>query len=148
MKKLLVILIAAVSVTTFTHSAKAQEVNAKEIVYDLGTTHDTAFGNGTKSQTGKVSKGGGVTVQYKLHELNDSCAGYVSVWGSLDNITFFPYPGADSVQITTATTDIKKGWFLATHVNGNPVLYIDVRTRLTTSYTVGKATVRSKVYPY
>lgn len=141
-------MILAVSVTAFTHSATAQTtVNPKGEVFQVGTLTDTARGNSTTHQTSSVPPGGGITVQYWMDQINDSCAGYVSVWGSLDNITYFPYPGADSVAVTVGV-DIKKGWFLSKGNERNPVKYLDVRTRLTTSYTVGKAKVKTKLYQY
>lgn len=149
MKKLFVLLIAA-TVMTFSHPAQAQLTNnPKGEVFSAGskTIVDTAFGNTTKHQISPVSPGGGVTVQYWMDQINDSCAGAVSVWGSIDNITYAPYPGADSVAVT-AGVDIKKLWFLSKFNEKNPVKYIDIRTRLTSTYTVGKAKVRTKVYTY
>ena len=137
-----------ISAVTLTTAATAQTtINPKGEVFVMGSLSDTAFGNTTKCQTSPVSPGGGVTVQYWLDQINDSCAGYASVWGSIDNVTFAPWPGADSVAITVGV-DIKKLWFLRNYSEKNPVKYVQVRTRLTTSYTVGKAKVKTKVFPY
>lgn len=146
MKKLFVLLIAATVMTS--HPAKSQVINPKSEIFTVGTLVDTAFGNSTKTQTAAATtKGGGITVQYTIQQLNDSCAGYVSVWCSIDNVHYFPYPGADSVAISVGV-NFTKGWFLATAANKNPIKSIQVRTRLTSTYTVGKATVKTKYYPY
>lgn len=139
------LLFAAIALTI---PATAQNtVNPKGDVFYAGTSNDTAFGNSTKHQIAQVSRGGGLTVSYYIDQINDSCAGYVSVWGSTDGVDYFPYPGADSVAITVGV-DFKKGWFLSTFATKNPVKFLDVRTRLTSTYTVGKAKVRTRVYPY
>lgn len=138
----------AVSLFAFSDSACAQsKVNPKAEVYVVGSLSDTAFGNATKIQTATISPGGTVSVQYWLDQINDSCAGYASVWCSLDGTTYAPWPGADSVAIT-AGVDIKKMWFLSTSAATCQVKSLQIRTRLTTSYTVGKAKVKTKVFPF
>lgn len=147
MKKLFAIILA-VSVISFTHSARGQSTaNPTFKVFDVGTTHDTAHGNATFHQISSVSPGSGLTVQYRLDQINDSCAGAVSIWGSIDNIDYFPYPGADSVAIT-AGVDIWKGWLLVAPPAKVGIKFLDVRTRLTSTYTVCKGKVKTKVLPY
>jgi hypothetical protein len=146
MKKLLFALIA-VSVCAFSDSACAQTINKESRVFQVGTSTDTAFGNSTKYQRSTISPGGTISLQYKLEQINDSCAGYASVWCSIDGITYCPWPGADSVQITVGV-DVRKMWFLATSSATNQVKFLEVRTRLTSTYTVGKAKVKTKVFPF
>lgn len=143
MKKILFLLLAAGAMLSTPANAQSTDSKGNFIV---GTVHDTAFGNATKHQ---ISTAGfdGTTVSYWLDQINDSCAGYVSVWGSIDGTTYGPYPGADSVAITVGV-DVKKLWFLNTHLAKSPVRFIDIRTRLTTSYSVGKAKVTTKLYSY
>ena len=145
MKKVFVLLIAAVFVTMFTPSAKAQIGK----IWDVGGSTDTAKPNTTKTQTVSTNHAGGTTIQYRLDQITDTVTGYVSVWCSLDGVTYFPHPTADSVAIAAAT-DVYKVWFINTRVNGNPVKFLRLITRCpsNTTNSTGKAHIRAKMFPY
>lgn len=127
----------------------AQKMDEKGNYY-VGTTTDTAKPNTTKKQAIAVgSASTGVTLQYNLTQLTDTCVGYVSVWASLNGTTYAPYPGIDSVAVSAAT-NVSKIWLINTKANNNPVKYIEVRTRLTSNTTnaTGKAKVTTIMNPY
>lgn len=148
MKKIFLLL--ALVAVTFPQLATAQAPDAYGN-YTVGTATDTAKPNTTKSQKIKVngSHDKGITAQYFLDQITDTITGYVSVWWSLDNISYQPYPGADSFAISAAT-DLHKGWFLNTKVNGNPVNWLDFRTRCpsNTTNSTGKAKLTTTLLPY
>lgn len=147
MKKILMLLLAAGALTATPASAQKQDPQGN---FYVGTAFDTARGNATKVQSADVSDPAkGYTLQVLVHPLTDTITGVVSVWASLDGTTYLPYPGLDSVTITAAT-DCKKLWFVNTHVAGNPVKKIQVRTRCASNTTnaTSKAKVTSKLWPY
>lgn len=147
MKKLLMLLLAAGALSATPASAQVKDPVGNAYI---GTATDTAKGNATKVQSSDVSDPTkGYTVQYTLRHLTDTVTGVASVWASLDGATYVPYPGLDSVTIT-ATADVAKMWFVNTHVAGNPVKKIQVRTRCVSNTTnaTSKAKVTSKLWPY
>lgn len=151
MKK--VLLLIAIMAVTFPQIAQAQSNASQQDSYGnytVGGLTDTAKPNTTKTQTAPVrSHERGVTVQYYLDQVTDTITGYVSIWVSLDNITYVPHPTADSFAISAAT-DLKKIWYLNTKVNGNPVNFIQVRTRCpsNTTNSTGKAKLTTKLLLY
>lgn len=145
MKKIFILLLAAAAFIVTPASAQDYLGN-----WLIGTATDTAKPNTTKNQTIKLTDPSkGITVQYWLQSVADSITGYASVWASIDNITYAPYPGADSVALV-AHADTKKLWFLSTHQNLNPVKYVQVRTRCPSNTTnaTGKAKLNTKLSQY
>jgi hypothetical protein len=148
MKKIMFLI--ALFAVTFPHISQAQSSDALGN-YTVGTATDTAKPNTTKSQKIKVmgSHDKGITVQYFLDQITDTITGYASVWVSIDNITYVQHPTADSIAISAAT-DCKKIWYLNTQANGNPVNWIDIRTRCPSNTTdaTGKAKLNTKLLTY
>lgn len=148
MKQFLSIALLGLAVLTFappaTNTASGQTVSI------VGTRTDTAKSNTTKTQKVFVGNNSqGITLSYNLHHLTDTITGYVSVWGSVDDSTYAPYPGLDSVAIA-AVGDVSKLWFVNTKASPNPVKYIKIYTRCPSNTTnaTSKAKVTSKVLPY
>lgn len=142
MKHFLLTIMACVGLTFAPPAAHAQD-------YVVGTARDTAKPNTTKHQKIAVASPGGMTVTYKCTQVADSITGYVSVWGSLNDTTYFPWPGADSFAISAAV-NLEKGWLLRTPEQSNPIKWLDIRTRCpsNTTNTTGKAKVDTRLRLY
>lgn len=142
MKHFLLIIMACVGLIFAPPAAHAQD-------YIVGSARDTAKPNTTKRQKLAVVSPGGITVSYKCTQITDTITGYVSLWASLNDTTYFPWPGADSFAIAAAT-NLEKGWFLRTPDLSNPIKWLEVRTRCPSNTTnaTGKAKVDSRLRVY
>lgn len=149
MKK--IILFALIGLCSFRLSAQIEQTPAELLIMgtSTGAQQDTAKSNTTKLQTKMVESKKGITIQYSLTHATDTVTGYVSVWGSIDGVTFCPYPGADSVAIT-ATGNINKLWFLAQPPTTNPIRVFQVRTRCPSNTTnaSSKAYIKTNIWLY
>lgn len=115
----------------------------------FGEWNDSVKSNTTKVQKIKVASPGGITIQAQGTHVADTITGYVSVWCSLDDSLYVPFPGADSVAIS-ATADVGKMWFLNNKEEGNKVQWIELRWRCpsNTTNSTSKMRLRSKLFRY
>lgn len=147
MNKVMILLALLLTFTAASASAQKKDAIGNFLI---GNWNDSVKSNTTKIQ--KIAVGtpsNGITVQYFLDQVTDTITGVVSVWCSLDDSTYTPYPGADSVTISAAT-DVRKMWFLNTKAAGNGVRYIAIHTRCpsNTTNSTSKARLRTKLWGY
>lgn len=144
-------LLAACLILASASATLAQDV---PVVYSMNThaVGDTVLGATTMLNSKKVTDKKSITVEATATRVTDTITVTLSVWGSVDGITYAPWPGADSLTTTllAANTPVSKMWFLSVPPATSQVQFYQVRARCASNTTnaSSKAAIRSRIYCY